>query len=171
MRITAGKYKNKKLFSPADDSIRPTMEKAKEALFSRLQARFGSFTEMSFLDVFAGSGSMGFEALSRGFSTVAFIDSNIECVLKNSKLFEERVEILRVDATNLPKAKMGFDVVFMDAPYFKGLSEKAYASLKENGYIKEDAIVIVEVSKNEKVELAFDEERNYGVNKFLFLFN
>ncbi len=171
MRITAGKYKNKKLFSPCSDNIRPTMEKAKEALFSKLQARLGSFSELSFLDVFAGSGSMGFEALSRGFQNVSFIDIDTQTVTKNSKLFAQQVNIIKSDILLLPKAKHAFDVVFLDAPYNQGLSEKALAVLQTQGYIKEDSLVIVEVAKTEQVAISYKDERNYGINKFLFLFD
>ncbi|MFI3241945.1 MAG: 16S rRNA (guanine(966)-N(2))-methyltransferase RsmD [Alphaproteobacteria bacterium] len=169
MRITAGKYKNRKLFSPADSNVRPTMERAKEALFSILKARLENFEELSFLDVFAGSGSMGFEALSRGFEEVCFIDIDTTTLLKNAKLFNEPAPIKKLDATNLPLAPKAFDVVFLDAPYNKGLSEKAYKSLKENGWINDESFVIIELEKKEDISLDFIEEKRYGLNKFLFL--
>ena len=89
MRIIGGKYRGKKLFSPVSENVRPTSDKAREALFNILRNRLGgNFTEYKLLDVFAGSGAFGLEALSQGFAKVGLVDIDTKDLHKNVKLFE-----------------------------------------------------------------------------------
>ena len=79
MRIIAGKYRGKKLFSPDTKDVRPTSDRARESIFNILNSRFSSdYSKYNLLDIYAGTGAFGFEALSRGFASVTFIDKNTE---------------------------------------------------------------------------------------------
>ena len=89
MRIVAGKYKAKQLFVPKGIDVRPTLERTREALFSILYSKGIDFSNTDVLDVFAGTGAFGFEALSRGAKSVTFIDKDTKPVIKNSTLFEQ----------------------------------------------------------------------------------
>ncbi len=212
MRIIAGKYRGKKLFSPKDESIRPTADRARESVFNIVKNRMVGLTphpnplpqgerekkilplpqgerekkilplpqgerEIRALDVFAGSGAFGLEALSRGAFEVCLIDKDVELARKNAALFvaeKDKIKVLKADACKLPKASEQYDLVFMDAPYNQGLSEKALLSMAEQGWLADGALVIVETEKNEVLELTdwrVVDERTYGIAKFWFLEN
>lgn len=177
MRIVAGKYRGKKLFTPKNDSVRPTSERAREALFNILNSRLSSdYSGFDLLDIFAGTGAFGFEGLSRGVKSVTFVDINTELVKKNAALFaddKEKIRIIQADATNLPRGLKRYNFVFSDAPYDKGLSEKAISQLAAKGWLAEGAILIVEVRHSENIAIpsAFEQfdERVYGQAKVLFM--
>ena len=172
MRIIAGQYRGKKLFTPSSDSVRPTSDRARESVFNIIRAHLNE--EVKLLDVFAGTGAFGLEALSRGVKKVVLVDLDVTLAKKNAALFSKeagKVDVIKADATKLPSAREKFDIVFMDAPYKKGLSEKAIESLIQNGWLKENALLIVEMEKKENIETTLEviDERIYGVAKFLFL--
>lgn len=177
MRIVGGKYRGKKLWTPEGKEVRPTSERAREAIFNILYSKLGgNYAELSLLDIFCGTGAFGFEALSRGFKHVTFADIDIVPVQKNAKLFaaeKTQFEILKVDATRLPRARRRYDMVFMDAPYAKGLTEAALAQLLTQGWLNEKAICVVEVRKDERFPLPEGlellDERVYGLARVLFL--
>ena len=133
MRIISGKYRGKKLIAPKSINIRPTEDRVREAVFSILYSLLGPLEEKSVLDVFAGTGAFGLESLSRGARNVCFIDKDIETLSKNTALFEkekDNMKILHADISNLPYTSNSFDIVFSDAPYDKGLNEKALLNLQ-----------------------------------------
>ena len=177
MRIVAGKYRGKKLFTPKNDSVRPTSERAREALFNILNSKFGSdYSCFDLLDIFAGTGAFGFEGLSRGINSVTFLDINTELVKKNARLFaddKEKIKIIQANAVNLPHSIKQYNFVFSDAPYDKGLSEKAFFELATKGWLKDNALCVIEIRHSENISLPqnfvqFD-ERIYGQAKVLFL--
>ena len=96
MRIIAGKYRGKKLFSPAQEGVRPTSDRAREALFSTLYSRFGGFADLSVIDIFAGTGAFGLEALSRGAKEAVLIDKDTALSAKNAALFPDFKQKLEV---------------------------------------------------------------------------
>ena len=174
MRIIAGKFRGKALLSPEDDSIRPTADRVRESVFNILASRLGpSFDGMRVLDLFAGTGALGLEALSRGASNVVFVDIGAEA----RGLIRDHIEafgaggvakLLRRDATSLgPAGTMGpVDLVFLDPPYGKGLGELALTSLRDNGWLKPDTTLVLEESSEVTVTLppgfALDDRREYG---------
>lgn len=175
MRIIAGKYRSKQLICPKNTNIRPTEDRVREAVFSILYSMLGSLAQKSVLDVFAGTGAFGFEALSRGAKNICFIDKDITTLNKNAALFEKEknaFKILRADIANLPYASAAFDIIFSDAPYDCGLNEKALIDLKEKGFIKKEALCIVETRNNEDLFLPENfrliDERTYGMAKIRF---
>ena len=128
MRIISGTAKGRKLKTLAGDNVRPTSDKVKEAIFSAIQF---DIEGRSFLDLFAGSGQMGLEALSRGAKSATFIDSSAESVkvLKENITalgFENSSKLMRSDALSfLSLCGDKFDIAFLDPPYAAGLLEKA----------------------------------------------
>ena len=174
MRIVAGKFRGKALTSPDDDSIRPTADRVRESVFNILASRLGpSFDGLRVLDLFAGTGALGLEALSRGATHVIFVDTSAEA----RGLIRDHIEafgaggvskLLRRDATALgPAGTMGpVDLVFLDPPYGQGLGEQALAALKDTGWLKADTLLVLEEGSDVTVTLppgyALDDRREYG---------
>jgi 16S rRNA (guanine966-N2)-methyltransferase len=174
MRIVAGKFRGKQLTSPGDDSIRPTADRVRESVFNILASRLGPhFDGLRVLDLFAGTGALGLEALSRGASNVVFVDTGAEA----RGLIRDHIEafgaggvakLLRRDATSLgPAGTMGpVDLVFLDPPYGQGLGEKALVSLREGGWLKAETLVVFEEGSHVAVDLpegfVLDDRREYG---------
>jgi len=177
MRIIGGKYRGKKLWSPVGEGVRPTADRAREAIFNILYSHTGGdYSQLTLLDVFAGTGAFGLEAMSRGFKKVTFIDIDTTSVQKNVKMFandSEKLHILKADAGCLQKARQKYDVVFMDAPYNCGLTQKALQQLIKQNWLNSGALCIVEIRHNEELEIPefFEliDERIYGMAKVLFL--
>ena len=181
MRIIAGRFRGKQLTSPGDDSIRPTSDRVRESIFNILASRLGpNFDGLRVLDLFAGTGAMGLEALSRGAATVVFVDTGAEA----RGLIRDHIEafgaggvakLLRRDATSLgPAGTMGpVDLVFIDPPYGKGLGEQALASLQEGGWLKPDTLIILEESSETALVLppafTLDDRRDYGAAAVHFI--
>lgn len=177
MRIIAGIYRGKKLLSPASEKVRPTSDRAREAIFNILYSKLPvSLSEINLLDIFAGSGAFALEAVSRGVKKVGMIDLDTRDLLKNVALFpneKDKIQVMKLNAANLPQASVRYDVLFMDAPYNKGLSEKALRQLAEKGWLKDGALCIVEVERSEDLPLPEQyeqiDERVYGLAKVFFL--
>lgn len=173
MRIIGGKYRGKKLISPNSDKVRPTSDRTREALFNILRSRLGGdYRSLKLADVFAGSGAFALEALSQGFGQVTLVDIDTSNLQKNVALFvgeKNNINIIKADATRLPLLSDKFDVLFMDAPYNKGLTEKALEQIKP--YLNNGALCFVEIAKNEVCRFPENyellDERNYGIAKVL----
>lgn len=183
MRIVGGQFKGRSLVTPAGNATRPTSDRARESIFNILaHAEWApALEERRVLDLFAGSGALGFEAVSRGAAFALFVETsegargairdNIEALglFGNTRLH-------RRDATDLgiKPASVGapFDLVFLDPPYGKGLGERALAGLAKGGWIAPDALIVFEVSADETPETpGFErlDERVYGAARVLFL--
>jgi 16S rRNA (guanine966-N2)-methyltransferase len=181
MRIVAGKFRGKQLSSPDDDSIRPTADRVRESMFNILASRLGpSFDGLRVLDLFAGTGALGLEALSRGAANVVFVDTGAEA----RGLIRDHIEafgaggvtkLLRRDATSLgPAGTMGpVDLVFLDPPYGKGLGEKALVSLREGGWLQPETVIVLEEGSDVAVELppgfVLEDRREYGAAAVHFI--
>lgn len=177
MRIIGGLYRGKKLLSPRSANVRPTADQAREAVFNILFSRLGKpWNELSAADVFAGSGAFALEAVSRGVRSVTLVDLDLTDAARNVALFpaeKNKIRLLKADAARLPTVPAPFDLLFLDAPYHLGLSEKALASLLKQNWIGPDSLCVVERARDEKLTLpdgleAVD-ERIYGIARFLFL--
>lgn len=177
MRIIAGKYRGKKLNSPKDEGVRPTSDRAREGIFNILSSKLGGdWDSYSVLDVFSGSGAFAFESLSRGVRDVSMIDINTETLLKNASIFpteRKNIDIIKSDVKYLPSAKKQYNLIFMDAPYNKGLSEVALNKLASSKWLENNAICIVEIDKKEEISVpdcfVQIDERIYGIAKIIFL--
>jgi 16S rRNA (guanine966-N2)-methyltransferase len=178
MRIIAGKLRGRRLLAPKGDAIRPTGDRAREALFDILEHGAPPLRDASFLDLFCGTGAVGLEAYSRGASEVLLIDHD-RAALKLAEANIARlgappnVRLLARDATLLGPAPHPFDLVFLDPPYRSGLAAAALASLAADGWLGEGARLIVELAARDDLGLPpayiLERERRYGGAKFLFL--
>ncbi len=177
MRIIAGIYRGKKLLSPTSEKVRPTSDRAREAIFNILYSKLpSSFSDISLLDVFSGSGAFALEAVSRGVREVGMIDIDTKDLLKNVAQVpkeKNKIRVMKLNAENLPTAGQKYDVLFMDAPYHQGLSEKALQQLAEKGWLNDKALCAVEIERSETLPLPEQyellDERIYGLAKVVFL--
>lgn len=180
MRIISGKIRGKILVSPQDEATRPTSDKARGAVFNIIEHAPWAcgIVGRNVLDVFAGTGAFGLEALSRGAIQACFIENHshaikvLETNIKNCRM-EGLASIIRRDAVSLPKnPRAPFDLAFLDPPYNKGLLPKAIGSLLGGKYIDGNTIIIAEMEKSEEFEFPHAhilKEAVYGINKFVFL--
>jgi len=147
MNITAGIYKGSKVKISNEKIVRPTLSKIRESIFNTLFSMI-DFEGKSFLDMFAGSGIMGLEALSRGFESVLVLEKSA----KVAKVLKENYENIKIkpnliigDSLKLlPKLSERFDVIYIDPPYFSGIYEECLKKIQENSLLKNDGIVILE---------------------------
>lgn len=177
MRIIGGKYRGKKLWAPEGKKVRPTAERAREAIFNILFSHLDeAYENLDMADVFAGTGAFGLEALSRGFKSATFVDMDTKTVERNAKMFaaeQAKIKIIRANAVNLPRLYEKFQLVFIDAPYAQGLSEKVLAELVVKNWLDERALCIVETRADELItwpaQFELVDKRVYGLAQILFL--
>jgi 16S rRNA (guanine966-N2)-methyltransferase len=178
MRIIAGKCKGRRLLAPRGTAIRPTSDRAREALFGILGHGEPPLAGATFLDLFCGTGAVGLEAYSRGAAEVVLIDNDREALtLAEANIARLRaqseVRLLARDATLLGPAPRAFDLAFLDPPYRSGLAAAALAGLARNGWLAEGARIVVELAAKDEPVLpagyTLDRERRYGSARFLFL--
>src|SRR5262249_18724203 len=152
MRIVGGRLRGRNLASPASRDIRPTADRLRESVFNILMHAYGDpISGARVLDLFAGTGALGIEAISRGAAFALFVDNGAEAraLLRNNVealALGGVTKVFRRDATNLGPAHPvePFSLVFLDPPYGKGLADKALASLREGGWLTLDALLVVE---------------------------
>jgi 16S rRNA (guanine966-N2)-methyltransferase len=135
---------------------RPTADRVRETLFSMLASRLGSFESLRVADLFAGSGALGFEALSRGAATASFVETDrraIAAIRANAHALgcEDRVEVLSTSALALP-AMRPFDLIFADPPYLPGSGKDAVAAVQRGGWLAPGGWMAVETARNEPVD-------------------
>lgn len=152
MRIVGGEFRGRALKAPRGDAIRPTTDRTRESLFNILSHAFpDDLREARVLDLFAGTGAIGIEALSRGARSAIFVEKSVEgrallqANLENFGL-QGRSRIFRRDATALgPCQRMQpFGLVFADPPYGKGLGERAFESAAAGGWLASGALMLLE---------------------------
>lgn len=154
MRIIAGKWRGRPLASPAGDNTRPTADRVRETLFSMLASRIGSFEELNVADLFAGSGALGLEALSRGAARATFVesDSNAAAVIsKNADKLGASIDILRSSALALPRREP-FDLVFADPPYSAGLGSATVASIAAADWLAPGGWMTIETERGATID-------------------
>jgi 16S rRNA (guanine966-N2)-methyltransferase len=181
MRIVGGRLGSRPLAGPKSQAVRPTSDRLREALFNILAHSYGDpVTGARVLDLFAGTGALGLEAVSRGASYALFVDEGVEA----RALLRQNIEtlglggvtrIFRRDATKLGPAHpvQPFSLAFLDPPYGKGLAEKALVSARAGGWLVPNALIVVEeaadagfVAPEGFTEL---ERRQYDDTEFVFL--
>lgn len=159
MRVIAGSARSIALHIPEGKEIRPTIDRFKETIFNIIQMKVPN---ARFLDVFAGSGAMGIEALSRGAKESVFIEhsaTSMECIkenLKNTKLFE-KAKLLKYDYTKafelLSQSGEKFDIIFLDPPYDNGFEAIAVSMITQLSLLADNGILIIECSADTKKSL------------------
>jgi 16S rRNA (guanine966-N2)-methyltransferase len=181
MRVVGGRLRSRPIAGPKNAGLRPTADRLREALFNILAHAYGDpVTSARVLDLFAGTGALGIEAISRGAAYTLFVDDGMEA----RALLRENIEklglggvtrIFRRDATKLGPAHPlePFSLVFLDPPYGKGLAEKALISAREGGWLKPGALIVVEEAAEAgfTVPEGFEElkRREYDDSELVFL--
>lgn len=169
MRIIAGRWRSRPLDTPLGDTTRPTADRTRETLFSMLTSRLGSFEGLTVLDLFAGSGALAMEALSRGAAR-AFLAERDQparrAIEANIKRLSAEARLIAHDACSLPPAPGSADVIFLDPPYGEGLAPKALASAMAMGWVAPHSWISVETARKEVLEVpGFSVESMRGVGK------
>lgn len=184
MRVISGKYAGRRIETLKGRKIRPTTGKVREAIFNILahgklfSADTSVIDNAVVLDLFCGSGSLGIEALSRGAKSAIFIDiepSHLDIVRKNVNHIGAHADsdFIRCDSSNPPTPKVACDLVFIDPPYDSALAPKTLKNLVTTGWLKEHAVVVLELPKKTSFTLApgFTElyNRTYGITRVLIM--
>lgn len=170
MRIVAGQWRGRKLVTPAGRQTRPTADRTRETLFSMLASRLGGFDEFRVADLYAGSGALGLEALSRGAGHATFVETDreaLKAIEANVTAFgaASRVAIRSVSAANLPKSHP-FDLVFADPPYEPGSGTAVAEAVAKSGWLPPGGWMAIETHRGDAVNppdgWEVDTERDVG---------
>ncbi|MCR5813830.1 MAG: 16S rRNA (guanine(966)-N(2))-methyltransferase RsmD [Desulfovibrio sp.] len=180
MRIIAGKFRSRQLKSPKGSICRPAMGRTREALFSMLEARGVFWPDTRVLDIFAGSGSLALEAVSRGAPYALLLEHSpqiLRCLNDNIRAFDlaDQVQVLTDDALRLLRTppSQPFDVVFLDPPYRQGYAERALILLEKQGWLAPKAFVAAEIEETLRLRfsptLPLVAERLFGQTRLVLL--
>ena len=183
MRIVGGRHRGRRLLAPPGETVRPTSDRAREALFNilshgRYAASGPPFAGARVLDAFAGTGALGLEALSRGAAEAVFIEREraaLAVLERNVEALGEgaRTRLVAGDALRPPPAAGGCAVAFLDPPYGEGLAAPALAALAQAGWIAPAALAVAELAAREAFAAPAGflvlEERVYGAARLVFL--
>lgn len=177
MRIIAGQWRGRPLAAPKGMATRPTADRTRETLFSMLYSRLGTFDDLNVADLFAGSGALGLEALSRGAAQCLFVDQEgaaIDAITANVRALGAiaQADIRRTSVLSLGQAREPLDLVFLDPPYDTGAGWVALDKLSRLGWIAPGTWASVETGRDEAVDAAgfdIDAERVVGKAKLTLL--
>ena len=186
LRIIGGRHRGRRLETEPGSRVRPTADRVREAVFNKLMHGLiseggAALTDVRVVDVFAGVGAMGLEALSRGAAHVTFIDltgRSLRLIERNAAALGEgeQVSLILRDGADPGPAPAGAEphgLVFLDAPYRSGLTEPALAALAREGWVAPGAIAVAERAATEDLQtpggFALIDERRYGAAKVAFL--
>jgi 16S rRNA (guanine966-N2)-methyltransferase len=170
VRIVAGEWRGRKLVAPEGDGTRPTADRTRETLFSMLVSRIGSFEGLAVADLFAGSGALGLEALSRGAASVLFVEQAapaIRAIRANIAALraQSRCDVRAASVLTLAAVKQPLDLVFLDPPYHTGAGAVAIDRLVRLGWIGPATWVSLETAADEPPQVrtcAVEAERKVG---------
>lgn len=175
MRVIAGQWRGRRLVAPKGDLTRPTADRTREALFSMLTSRVGSFEGLAVADLFAGSGALGIEALSRGAATCVFVEQDraaIDALRANLAALGSGGDVRAQSVLALGPTAAALDVVMMDPPYGTGAGGVALDKLARLGWIGPSTLVSIETAAREEVAVAgftIDAARTHGKARITLL--
>lgn len=175
MRIIAGKWRGRQITAPKGDATRPTADRTREALFSMLISRIGSFEELAVADLFAGSGALGIEALSRGAASCLFVEQDraaVDALRANLAKLGATGDVRAISVLSLGQAPAPLDVIMMDPPYGSGAGAVSLDKLARLGWVGPGSWVSIETAFNEPVAVAgfeIDAERTHGKARITLL--
>ncbi|MEP5938735.1 MAG: 16S rRNA (guanine(966)-N(2))-methyltransferase RsmD [Erythrobacter sp.] len=177
MRIIAGNWRGRNVVAPKGEATRPTADRTRETMFNMLNSRLGSFEDLQVADLFAGSGALGLEALSRGAAHCHFVEQEpaaIKAIRSNIATFDARAqtEVTQGSVMTLAPARAPVDLMLLDPPYGTGAGAVALDRLLRLGWIGPATWMVVETSAKETVEvkgLTVEKERRVGKAKLTFL--
>lgn len=169
MRIIAGQWRGRKLVTPEGTETRPTADRVRETLFSMLASRLGSFEDLRVADLYAGSGALGLEALSRGAALACFVEQDrraLTAIRANAEALGagDRARIFARSVEALP-ALEPFHLLFADPPYEPGSGSAALAQMLSSGWAADGAWIAIETKRREAVDpqgCAIEAERDVG---------
>ena len=175
MRIISGQWRGRTINAPKGDSTRPTADRTREALFSMLTSRLGSFEGLAVADMFAGSGALGFEALSRGAASCIFVEQDraaLDVLRANAERLGLRPDVRAASVLALGPAPAPMDLIMMDPPYGTGAGAVALDKLNRLGWVGNATWISIETAKNEPVDVAgftIDADRTHGKARITLL--
>jgi 16S rRNA (guanine(966)-N(2))-methyltransferase RsmD len=173
MRIIGGEFRSRLIEMPKGVDMRPTQDKVRQAIFNVL----GNVAGANVLELFAGSGAFGIEALSRGAKYVTFVDNNSICIktirknLESLNVPESSYELVWANALSvfarMERDEGKFDLVFLDPPYYKNIARKCLSNIDAYDILSQNSLVVVEHFKKDSLEfdlktLVFEKEKQYG---------
>ncbi len=167
MRIIAGKWRGRPLEAPPGLVTRPTADRVRETLFSMLASRLGSFEDLRVADLFAGSGALGLEALSRGAASATFVENDPKAAAvlrRNAERLGASVQVIASSALALPRSDP-FDLIFADPPYAPGSGTSVVDTVIREGWLAPGGWMSVETSRNDSLdpgELTIEAVRDIG---------
>ncbi len=156
MRIIAGKWRGRAIAAPPGEATRPTADRVREALFSMLTSRLGSFEGLRVLDGFAGTGALGLEALSRGAAHCSFVERDgaaVKVLKTNVATFAAAATVIPSPVESLGPCYAPCDLILLDPPYGEGLGPPALARLAAQGWIAPHAMISVETGRKDVLDL------------------
>jgi 16S rRNA (guanine966-N2)-methyltransferase len=154
MRIIAGQWRGRKLVAPAGQATRPTSDRTRETLFNMLASRLGSFEDLRVADLYAGSGALGFEALSRGAAEVIFVETDVTAraaIEANARALKVEPGIAAHSAAKLPHGPT-FDLVLADPPYAEGSGSAVVAAVQAAGWLATGGWLAIETCRGDPVD-------------------
>jgi 16S rRNA (guanine966-N2)-methyltransferase len=167
MRIIAGSWRGRALEAPPGMATRPTADRVRETLFSMLASRLGSFDDLRVADLFAGSGALGLEAMSRGAANATFVEKDVSAVAvirRNAAKLGVAVDVFPGSALSLPKGK-AFDLILADPPYAAGAADAVVGAVIAAHWLVPGGWMSVETSRADQVDpgaLVVDAVRDVG---------
>lgn len=158
MRIIAGEWRGRKLVAPAGELTRPTADRTRETLFNMLASRLGAFEGLSVLDLFAGSGALGLEALSRGAASCLFVEQEspaVKAIKANIDTLDARTRttVQQASVMSLGPAKQPHDLILLDPPYGTGAGAVALDRMLRLGWIDASTWIALETGAKEDIEI------------------
>ena len=177
MRIIAGEWRGRKLVAPPGELTRPTADRTRETLFNMLKSRLGSFEELHVLDLFAGSGALGLEALSRGAASCLFVEQEstaVKAIRANIDALDarKRATVQQASVLSLGPAKAAHELILLDPPYDTGAGQVALDRMLRLGWIDGSTWIALETHLKEDVAikgLRIEAERKVGKAKLTLL--
>ena len=159
MRIISGQWRGRALVAPPGEATRPTADRVREALFSMLTSRLGSFEGLRVLDGFAGTGALGLEALSRGAAHATFVERDATALValkRNIAALNASADVLSTPIESLGPARTACDLILLDPPYGEGLGAVALTRLAAQGWIAPHALISVETGRKDVLESPYE---------------
>jgi 16S rRNA (guanine966-N2)-methyltransferase len=167
VRIIAGQWRGRVIDAPSGGATRPTSDRGRETLFSMLASRLGSFEDLRVADLFAGSGALGFEALSRGAASATFVESDSRAaaiVRRNAEKLGAAAHVVTSSALALPRSEP-FDLILADPPYAPGAGSAVVQSVQRADWLAPGGWMSVETSRDDEVDpvgLTIEATRDVG---------
>lgn len=175
MRIIAGKWRSRVIQAPPSLSTRPTADRTRETLFSMLASRLGSFEDLRVADLFAGSGALALEALSRGATRATLVETDAAArrtISANAATLGAEIDLLPGSALKLPPVAAPFDLIFADPPYAAGAGDKVRSAVEAAAWLAPGGWLAIETARGDRVApgtLIVEAERDTGPARLTLL--